>query len=265
MKNPSARLPRWLLPAAAAALAITIVWLVSTPAGLLGKADAVGYAVCHRIPTHGFFVGERAFPMCARCSGMFLGALATQVYYLLRRPRAGRYPPAWILAALALFFLFWAGDGLNSFLADLPEPAQLYPPSNTLRAVSGALMGITLTTMVYPAFVETAWLDWRVERCLEGAHDLLPLIGVLALIVLGLHSRTPLLLVPLALLSAAGVLSTLTMAYTMLLTVLLRREGRRSWRELAPMLLLGFTCAMLQIALLDWLRYGAIGAWSSVS
>jgi len=259
MKNPFERLPRGLL-AGVAALAITLLWLANTPAGLLGKADAVGYAVCHRIPAHGFFLGERAFPMCARCSGMFLGALATQAYYLLRKPRAGLYPPGMVLAALALFFLFWAGDGMNSFLSGLPTPANLYPPSNTLRAVSGALMGITLTTMVYPAFVQTAWVDWRTVRCLNGWGDLLPLVGVLALIVLGLHSGTPLLLYPLALLSAVGVLSTLTMAYTMLLTVLLRQEGHRSWGGVAPLLLLGFTCAMLQVALLDWLRYGAIGA-----
>ncbi|MBN2554606.1 MAG: DUF2085 domain-containing protein [Anaerolineales bacterium] len=261
MNQDQKRPTRGLVAAALAVLAIGVIWLVNTPAGLLGKADAVGYAVCHRIPAHGFFIGERAFPMCARCSGMFLGALITQAYYLLRRPRAGLYPRKAVVAVLILFFLFWAGDGLNSTLAGLPEAANLYPPSNTLRAISGALMGITLTTMVYPAFIQSAWADWASERGLAW-RDLLTLIGAQALMVLALHSDAPALLYPLALLSAAGVLTTLAMAYTMLLIVSFKREGRsRSWRELAPMLLLGFTCALLQIALLDWLRYGAIGAW----
>ena len=28
---------------------LLVVWLILTPPGLLGKADAIGYAVCHRI------------------------------------------------------------------------------------------------------------------------------------------------------------------------------------------------------------------------
>lgn len=260
MDDHPKRIQPFTVGAAAAAFVILVVWLLNTPEGLLGKADAVGYAVCHRIPSHGFFIGERPFPMCARCSGMFLGALVTQAFYLLRKPKAGLYPQRLILAALGLFFLFWAGDGVNALLADLPRPANLYAPSNTLRAVSGALMGITLTTMVYPAYVQTAWVDWRSERPIASGRDLLLLMGFQMLVVLALHSGTPVVLYPLALLSATGVLSTLTIAYAMLLTVILKREGyARRWRDLVPMLLLGLACGLLQVALLDWLRYGAIG------
>ncbi|HEC34484.1 MAG TPA: DUF2085 domain-containing protein, partial [Chloroflexi bacterium] len=46
-----------------------------TPQELLTKVDLVGYAVCHRIPSHSFFVGGRQLPLCARCTGTFLGAL----------------------------------------------------------------------------------------------------------------------------------------------------------------------------------------------
>lgn len=260
MNRPSRRLQPFTIGAAAAAFSILIVWLLNTPSGLLGKADAVGYAVCHRIPSHGFFIGERPFPMCARCSGMFLGALVTQVFYLLRKPKAGLYPRPIILAALAGFFLLWAGDGVNSLLADLPVPLNLYPSSNTLRAVSGALMGITLVTMVYPAYVQTAWADWQPERTIATSREFLALMMLQALVAATLHSGTPLVLYPLALLSAAGVLTTLTMAYAMLLSVILKREGyAQRWKDLIPMLLLGFACGLLQVALLDWLRYGAIG------
>ena len=60
------------------ALAVGLVllgWLLNTPPGLLGKADAIGYAVCHRIDLRSFHLGERALPLCARCSGMYLGAM----------------------------------------------------------------------------------------------------------------------------------------------------------------------------------------------
>jgi len=38
-------------------------WLLNTPEGLLGKADAVGYAVCHRIEARSFHLGERPIPL----------------------------------------------------------------------------------------------------------------------------------------------------------------------------------------------------------
>ena len=40
---------------AALAVIVTVVWLSYTPPGLLGKADAIGYAVCHRISARSFF------------------------------------------------------------------------------------------------------------------------------------------------------------------------------------------------------------------
>jgi hypothetical protein len=55
----------------AALAALLIAWLSLTPPGLLGKADAVGYAVCHRIELRSFHLDGRPLPLCARCSGMY--------------------------------------------------------------------------------------------------------------------------------------------------------------------------------------------------
>ena len=75
---------------------ITYFWLDFAPDGLLGKMDAVGYAVCHRIDERSFHLGERALPLCARCSGMQLGALMGLAYQSLWG-RRGKFPPAKIL------------------------------------------------------------------------------------------------------------------------------------------------------------------------
>ena len=56
-------------------LILLVLWLINTPPGLLGKSDAVGYAVCHRIPSHSFYFGDRPFSLCARCTGQYLGFL----------------------------------------------------------------------------------------------------------------------------------------------------------------------------------------------
>ena len=66
-----------------AALGIVLVgWLLNTPAGILGKADAIGYAVCHRIGERSFHIGGRSLSLCARCTGMYLGAMVGMVYQI---------------------------------------------------------------------------------------------------------------------------------------------------------------------------------------
>jgi uncharacterized membrane protein len=57
----------------AAAIAVAI-WLYVAPPGLLGKLDALGYAICHRIDARSFQLGERQLPLCARCTGEFFTA-----------------------------------------------------------------------------------------------------------------------------------------------------------------------------------------------
>ena len=63
-----------------AAVLVFLGFLMVAPPGLLGKADALGYAVCHRIDARSFHIGTRQLPLCARCSGMYLGALLGLVF-----------------------------------------------------------------------------------------------------------------------------------------------------------------------------------------
>src|SRR5687767_1837892 len=74
MTAPTSRLT-WI--AAATLLIALVMWVSFTPGGILGKADAVGYAVCHRITLRSFSYteGGRQLPMCARCTGTFIGVL----------------------------------------------------------------------------------------------------------------------------------------------------------------------------------------------
>ena len=58
------------------ALAILLLYLLAPPHGLLDKADHAAYAVCHRIPARSFAFAGRPLPLCARCSGTYLGAVA---------------------------------------------------------------------------------------------------------------------------------------------------------------------------------------------
>jgi uncharacterized membrane protein len=237
-------------------------WLLNTPPGLLGKADAIGYAVCHRIDLRSFHLGDRQLPLCVRCSGMYLGAMLGLAYQALTRPRAGGFPQRSVWVVYGLFVLAFAVDGLNSYLHLFPGFTGLYEPQNWLRLLTGTGMGLVVAGVLYPAFNQTVWQDWKNIPSLSG----LPSLGVLVLLALLLDelvlTGNPLLLYPLALISAAGVLVLLTLVYSMVCVMLLHLENRllRPRQLLAP-LIGGFGLALLQIALLDWLRFFFTGTW----
>src|SRR5258708_12595275 len=99
---PSKPILSRLAPFAVAGLAATVlgVWLYNTPPGLLGKADAIAFAICHRLVSHSILMGQEAMPLCARCTGIYLGALVglSTMPGLTRRPAPGLPPPPLLLA-----------------------------------------------------------------------------------------------------------------------------------------------------------------------
>ena len=236
-------------------------WLMNTPAGLLGKADAVGYAVCHRISERTFFLGDRPLPLCARCSGMYLGALLGLLYQA-RSGRQGGTPSRKFLIVLALFLMAFAFDGLNSYVHFWPTLSHLYEPRNFLRLITGTGLGIGMAAMLFPVFNQTIWMQWIPEPALHSWRQLGELLIMAAILILSALSENPLLLYPLALLSSATVLVILTMVYTMIWTMLLKRENKfNTFRSLWSLLLAGFGTALLQIAVMDIGRYIMTGTW----
>jgi uncharacterized membrane protein len=246
----------------ATAILLLSGFLLNTPAGLLGKADAIGYAVCHRIDLRSFHLGERQLPLCARCSGMYLGALLGLIYQSFTAPRFSGMPPRRLLFVLGGLLLAFAIDGTNSLLSLMPGAPLLYPPHNTFRLITGTGMGLTIAALLYPAFNETVWQD-REERPALSNFRSLGILLMLGILLDGLViSGNPLILYLLALSSAGGVLALLTLIYTMVWLMLLHAENRFCRPvELLPSLTAGFVLALLQIALFDLIRHLLTGSW----
>lgn len=262
---PARAAPR-ALPLAVAGLAslVFVTWLLNTPPGLLGKADAIGYAVCHRIDGRSFHLGDRQLPLCARCTGMYLGALLGMVTMaLLGRSRAGALPPRRVLVALAGFMAVMGADGLNSYLTLFPGAPRLYEPQNWLRLTTGSLAGLALGALVYPVLNQTLWKHWENRPALKNLREL-GLLVALAVVVIGLVlTENPVVLYPLALLSAAGVVALLTALFTTVLLILTRRANRvERWTGALVPLLAGFAVAMLQIGLVDAMRFAIFHTWA---
>jgi uncharacterized membrane protein len=258
------RASSWLL--AGLAVLLLGVWLWHTPPGLLGKADAVGYAICHRIDERSFHIGSRQLPLCARCTGTFLGAvLGVAAMLVMRRGRAGRLPPVPVLAALALFIIVMGIDGVNSYLSLLPRLPHLYQPQNWLRLVTGMFEGLALGLLVWPIFNQTFWRVWEDRPAVANLREL-GFIAVAAVALIGLVlSDNAWVLYPLALFSAAGVMMMLTLLDTVILVIVTRRENRvENWKAAVLPLLAGATAALVQVAVIDAGRFAIFGTWGGL-
>ncbi len=237
----------------AASLIVIGAWIVVMPGGVLGHADLVGYAVCHRIPERSFFIGGQQLPLCARCSGTYLGALASfAVLYLLGRRRAAHLPPPIVLVVLALFMLTWAADGVNSYLTFFPGMPHLYEPRNWLRLTTGTLEGIALASVVLPVFNQTMWADATDEHSLSDVRELGLMVLAGAVVIGIVLAELPALLYPLAILSSGSVLWMLTLINSLLATLAARRENRAvRWRDAAPLMLVGLAMTLVELSTID--------------
>ena len=254
---------RWVL--FGLAIALTVIWLFLTPHGLLGKADAVGYAVCHQIEARSFQINGRSFPLCARCSGLFLGALLGLIYQVVKG-RKGRMPPLGASLFFGLLAFAWVFDGFNSFLMLVPSISSLYTTQNWTRLVTGTGMGLAVSAILMPAFIQTMFSTWEDQSAFKGWKSILIVVLAAAGLNLLLLLENPWVLYPLALLSAGGVLALLIMVYSTVLVMLFKRDNTyHSFRELLIPLVGGYILALLQIGVIDLVRYLLTGTWGGFS
>lgn len=258
---------RWFVPIAA--MIAFGYWFSIAPPGLLGKADAVGYAICHRISERSFHIGDRQLPLCARCTGEFYAAAISLIFFAVASPKRSGMPGWKLGAPLILFFLAFGIDGSNSYLYLLKATApgaldtipNLYVPNSTLRLLTGSGMGIALAAILYPAFNQSVWKDALPDRVLDW-KKLGILIGAILLIDLAVVSENEFILYPIAILSVLGVLALLIMVFSIVWIMLMRQENMfTAFRELWMPLLAGTTLAFLMLTAIDLFRLKLTGTW----
>ncbi len=228
--------------------------------GFLDILDFLGAGVCGQIPSHSFVIGGRQLPLCARCTGTYLGALLGFLSLAaLRRWRASGLPSGGVLASLASFIVLWGIDGLNSFLALLPNAPHLYEPHNLWRLITGALQGLALSIIVYPLFNSFLWKGADTGRVIRNWRELAYLLIPAALLVWIVQTQASFLLYPVATLSILGVLVMLTLVNSMIVLIVTGRESQaESWRNAFLPLLLGLLATFFEISTLALLHFALI-------
>lgn len=257
---------RWVILILIAIL--VFIWLYFTPPGVWGKADAIGYSVCHRIAERSFIINGRQLPLCARCTGQFLGAMLALIYQaVIGKRRMGR-PALGVIAILVILFITYAIDGLNSYLhltplvEAFPSLPRLYEPSNLLRLLTGTGIGLVIGAALYPSFNSVIWQKPDPRPALGDFKSLAGLIllslGLDALLLLNI----PWIMLTMAILSALATLTLLALVYTIVVVMLFHQENRaeRLLHVVMPFIA-GLGIAFLQIAVFDLLRYQLTGTW----
>jgi len=255
----------WLI--ALLAILAVLAFVIATPGGLLGTADMIAYAVCHRIESHSLTINGRQLPLCARCTGTFTGALVGLLgqAVVLRRGKAARFPPPAIFALILVFIATMAADGLNSYLSMIPNAPYLYEPRNWLRLLTGSLNGLAMSSLLYPIFNATLWLAPVEQRTIRSIRDLGILValefGTMGLILTGWAP----ILYPAALLSTAGVLTLLSAINTMIFVMIIQRENVvETWGQAVVPTLAGLTVSLFQIGAIDLLRFALTGTLDGI-
>jgi uncharacterized membrane protein len=99
---------------------------------------AIGSVVCHQLPDRSFHVAAVALPVCARCTGIYLGAAVASMLAATRRLPRPSHVVLWLLAsalptAATLSYEWTVGSA----------------PSNWTRAAAGLALGFAVMTAVF--------------------------------------------------------------------------------------------------------------------
>jgi uncharacterized membrane protein len=147
------RTARLLLAAAALAW---IVVLAAAPSAALGVpvsglTYAAGSLVCHQRPERSFHLGLAQLPVCARCSGLYLGAALAAVAALrgggLDALAARGAGPSRRAARLAI-----AVAAVPTVATWVAEAAGVWAPANVTRFVAALPLGAAVAaTLAYAA------------------------------------------------------------------------------------------------------------------
>jgi len=245
-------------------LAIFSIWAFETPHGLEGKLEAVGYAVFHQIASHTLEIGGKLLPLCARCTGMYLGTLLGLLILKPNQRLSGK-PSTAKIVVLAVFFIIFTVDGVNSMMDAFFSVSPLYTPSNWLRLGTGLLMGVVLANILLPLWNQTLWKQSDVRPALQSWKQFALLM--LCIIVVGvlIWLDIPILYYPVAILSTGTVFVILGMVYALLWSIILNKENTlESHKDGITFYLLGIICALLQISLMALIRLNLTGSWSGI-
>ena len=98
----------------------------------------IGHLVCHQLPERNLWIGGRYLPVCARCTGAYLGFCIGYLLLPMRRKEACGPPNLWITLLMVAPMII---DAATQWI-------DLRTSTNELRLVTGLLFGVALAPLL---------------------------------------------------------------------------------------------------------------------
>lgn len=222
---------------------------------LLDRLRWLVSGVCAQLASHSFYPGGQRLPLCARNTGIYLGFIvALFVLHIRKRGRAQQLPPWPIVGVLVGCIVALAFDGFNSLAVDLGLP-HLYQPQNILRLATGLLAGLALASLTLPMLNRMLWNAYDERQSISSWKTFLLFLAVLAVCFLAVASQSVLALYPVALLSTAGIVTSLGIINLIFIVAASGRDGTLSgYRELFPVVSTAMLLAVGELLILAQLK-----------
>lgn len=135
--------------AAAGAWPVAIVlapWMARSVAWLGAVPYAIGALVCHQLPDRSFHLWGAQLPVCARCTGLYVGAALGLAAWVATARRRGGWPREAALAALVIGSAPTAVTVATAWLG-IADPPNAWRAAFALPlgAIAGRVVGAVLT------------------------------------------------------------------------------------------------------------------------
>jgi uncharacterized membrane protein len=220
--------------------------------------DEKMYAVLHGLCSqeHNIILGGLQFPICARCSGIYLSVLITMGYFwVIGRGRAGRIPPWSILITILLFVVAMGIDGINSMFEKTAQT--FYTPRNELRVITGLGMGVAMGVLLHMMINLSLRSNVNEEQpVLATWREFLGLLGLNFLVLVAIYGNLSFLAWPLAFLAFSGMIWVIYVVNVILMSLILGYDGAVTrLTQLARPATLAIIPTLLLIAAFTSLRY----------
>ena len=217
--------------------------------------------VCHQLPENSLVYGGHVLPICARCTGTFVGAVvALLALWAMGSGHRSGLPfrdALWVLGALGAL---WAVDGANSLVSGLRGAPWLYGATNALRLTTGVGCGLGLGALLYPLYHYALFRDATEPPVIAGWTQLAALLvagAALAAVAVGWRGA------PYALWAGAAVgsvLAVFALTNTVLVAQIIHRRGVCvSLIQVAPYWVAGAALGLAEMSAVALLRQVVMG------
>ncbi len=213
--------------------------LLAPPFSASERFDFLGSGICHQLGGHSYTIDGVQLPLCARCTGIYLGAFLSLGFFLVRgRAMSAQLPRMTVMIPMMLALPLMAFDGINSLInyAAVESGAALsvsplYEPQNIFRIVTGALVGIAIMSMLLPVLNLTLWKRPDSKPIIGGWREMGVLAVIVAAAIAVVHFGPALALEPIALMSGLGLVAVVFIINLIAVVSIAKRDGQAARRS----------------------------------